>query len=56
MTTRPCEFCVYWEEDCTHMIEDDLFNWEEQDFMENRLFYENNLERLEELPTKEKHR
>lgn len=28
--------------------------WEEQDWSENRLFYENDLEDLEELPQKEK--
>jgi hypothetical protein len=26
--------------------------WEEQDWSENKLFYENQLEHLEELPTK----
>lgn len=30
------------------------YNWEEQDYSENKLFYENDLEQLEELPTKEK--
>lgn len=28
--------------------------WEEQDWSENKLFYEYDLEHLEELPTKEK--
>lgn len=36
--------------------DDDWYCWEEQDFMENKLFYENDLEHLEELPSKEKHR
>lgn len=36
--------------------EQDWYCWEEEDFMENRCFYENDLEHLEELPTKEKHR
>jgi hypothetical protein len=35
---------------------EDYFNWEEADWSENRLFYENDLEHLEELPQKEKHR
>lgn len=37
-------------------IEDeyDWYCWEEQDFMENRVMYENGLEHLEELPSKEK--
>lgn len=30
--------------------------WEEQDWSENKLFYEHDLEHLEELPSKEKHR
>jgi len=30
--------------------------WEEQNWPENKLFYENDLEHLEELPQKEKHR
>ena len=34
----------------------DWYCWEEQDFMENRVVYENDLEHLLELPTKEKHR
>lgn len=54
MTTRPCEFCAYWEEDCPHTIEDDLFNWEEKDWEDNKLMYENELEYLEELPRREK--
>lgn len=29
-------------------------SWEEQDWSENKLFYENDLSHLEELPTKEK--
>ena len=37
-------------------IEEDWYCWEEKDWMENRLFYENDLEYLEELPRKEKHR
>jgi hypothetical protein len=36
--------------------DDTWYCWEEQDFMENKLFYENDLEYLEELPIKEKHR
>lgn len=39
---------------CNHS--DMYYNWEEQDFMENRLFYENDLEHLLGLPSKEKHR
>lgn len=34
--------------------EDEWYNWEEQDWVENKLFYENDLSHLEELPTKEK--
>lgn len=34
----------------------DWYCWEEQDFMENGVFYENGLEYLMELPSKEKHR
>lgn len=34
--------------------DDTWYCWEEQDFMENRCFYENDLEHLLELPTKEK--
>jgi len=34
--------------------EQDWHCWEEQDFMENRCFYENDLEHLLELPQKEK--
>jgi len=34
----------------------DWYCWEEQDFMENRVVYENGLEYLMELPSKEKHR
>ncbi len=34
----------------------DWYCWEEQEFMENRVLYENDLEHLEELPQKEKHR
>jgi hypothetical protein len=33
---------------------EDYFNWEEADWSENKLLYENDLEHLEELPTKEK--
>lgn len=32
------------------------YNWEEQDWGENKLFYESDLSHLEELPSKEKHR
>ena len=32
----------------------DHYNWEEQDFEEGKLMYENGLERLEELPKMEK--
>lgn len=34
--------------------DDQHFNWEEQDWSENRVFYENDLEHLEELPSREK--
>lgn len=30
------------------------YNWEEQDWSDNNLFYENELDHLEELPSKEK--
>jgi hypothetical protein len=36
--------------------EPDWYCWEEQDYEEGRLMYENGLEHLQELPTKEKHR
>ena len=32
----------------------DWYCWEEQDWSENKCFYENDLEHLEELPQKEK--
>jgi hypothetical protein len=32
----------------------DWYCWEEEDWSENRCFYENDLEHLEELPSKEK--
>lgn len=35
---------------CSYMY----YNWEEQDWSGNKLFYENDLEHLEELPSKEK--
>lgn len=34
----------------------DWYCWEEQDFRENRVVYDNGLECLMELPSKEKHR
>lgn len=34
--------------------DDTWYCWEEQDWSENKLSYENDLEHLEELPTKEK--
>lgn len=34
----------------------EYYNWEDQEWAENKLFYENDLEHLEELPSKEKHR
>ena len=34
--------------------EERWYCWEEQDWSENKLFYENDLEPLEELPQKEK--
>lgn len=39
---------------CEICAEDDLFNWGEQDWADNRLMYENELEYLEELPKREK--
>ena len=36
--------------------EDYWYCWEEADWEINRLFYENDLEWMEELPMKEKHR
>lgn len=33
---------------------DEYFNWEEKDYGDNKLFYENDLSHLEELPSKEK--
>jgi len=30
------------------------YNWEEQEWMDNRLFYENDLEELEEMPKRER--
>jgi hypothetical protein len=36
--------------------EERWYCWEEQDWSENKLFYEYDLEYLEELPTKERHR
>lgn len=33
---------------------DMYYNWEEQEYTENRCLYEYDLEHLEELPTKEK--
>lgn len=47
----PPEKCYEW---CPACAEDDLFNWEEQDWADNRLMYENELECLEELPKREK--
>ena len=35
---------------------DMYYNWGEQEWEENRCFYENDLEHLLELPMKEKHR
>lgn len=35
---------------------DEYYNWEEQNWVENKCFYENDLEHLEELPSKGKHR
>lgn len=39
---------------CSHS--DMYYNWEEQEWLENRCFYENDLEHLLELPQKGKHR
>lgn len=36
--------------------EDRWFCWEEAEWEQNKLFYEYDLEHLEELPQKEKHR
>lgn len=39
---------------CVGCSGNEWYCWEEQDFMENRAFYENDLEHLLELPSKEK--
>jgi len=47
--------CYEWCPVCADP-ENYYYNWEEKEWSENRCFYENDLEHLEELPTKEKHR
>ena len=44
--------CYEWCPACAG--EDHYYNWEEQDWAENRLMYENELEYLEELPKRTK--
>lgn len=50
----PPVLCYEWCPACADPEE--YYNWEEQEWSENKLFYENDLEHLLELPTKEKHR
>lgn len=44
------------DRNCPGCSSDMCYNWEEQEWSENKVFYENDLEHLLELPSKEKHR
>lgn len=62
LDTRACFCCAREASECGCDADwddnledtDQYYNWEEEDYMDNRLFYENELEDLEELPTKGK--